>query len=154
MDIAIKENVCLEKLNKNGIQMFFFDLGKNEFYLLFHPDPRCFCFLYISLIIFSLLSSPPALSHHRQASWLAHHGAAEPIWPCGPSAPWKSSTDPNNLALTLRKPPRGGITLAQALLVPRRAPSALARQLHPRFCPWSHLPLRLEPRPPYSPSRL
>jgi hypothetical protein len=47
----------------------------------------------------------------------------------------KSSTDPQNLGLPLRKPPCGGIPLPRALLAPRRAPPAPARRLHPRFAP-------------------
>jgi hypothetical protein len=144
-----RENVYLQKLNKNGINCFWLDLRKNKFQLLFQPGPRCFCFLQINPIIFFLLSPPPTLLHRRQPSWPAHHGVAKPARPCGPSAPiYKISR------YRLRKPPCGGIPLPRALLAPRRAPAGASVTTTPRFFPWSRLPLRLEPRPPSLPSRL
>jgi hypothetical protein len=65
---------------------FLFNLGKNNFYLLFHLGPRYFCFSHIRPITFSLLSPPSAMSHRRQASWPAHPGAAESARPCGPAS--------------------------------------------------------------------
>jgi hypothetical protein len=105
-----------------------FTLGRMSFHSF---SSRPLLFLLLAHKSHHLL---PPLSSHCSVPLLAGQlagapGAAEPARPSGPTSTWRSSAGPQNLALPLRKPPRGGFLLPRALLL------APARQLRPRFCP-------------------
>jgi hypothetical protein len=147
-----RENVCLESLNKNGIQIFLIWPWEEWVLAPFSPRPPLFLFsAHKSHHLLPPLSSP-ALSHHRQASWPALHGAAKAAWPSGPASASEIFRGPTKSRTT----PSGSLHAATFLCRVRywrngEPPPVPARQLHPQFCPWSRFPLRLEPRPPFPP---
>jgi hypothetical protein len=76
----------------------------------------------------------------RPASWRTPMQLSPPSH-VGLPTPWRSPAGPQNPALPLRNPPRDGIFLPLALLVPQRASPATARQSRPQnWTPWSCLP--------------
>jgi hypothetical protein len=94
----------------------------------------------------------PALSHHRQASWPVLHSTAEAAWTSGPASASEIFRGPTKSCAT----PSRSLHAATFLCRGRywchgEPPPAPARWLHSQFCPWSHLPLRLEPRPSFPP---
>jgi hypothetical protein len=101
----------------------------------FHSGPRCFCFLHISPIIFSLLLPPTSLSHRRQTSWPAQTGATKAARASGPASALEIFHGPTKSHAT----PSGSLHEAAFLCHIRcwrhgEPPLAPARQLRPRFC--------------------
>jgi hypothetical protein len=81
-----RENIFLEKLNKNDFQMFFIWSWEDGVLAPFSPKHPLFLFsAHQSHHLLPPISSP-SLSHRRQASWPAFHNAAEAAWPSGPAS--------------------------------------------------------------------